>query len=93
MFDNDKVMGLEASKIGNTKENGIFLEVGFTSESIRRAGCAKKTIPSHQSSTSQLANYEQLELAISKLNKEIRVFERHFIMNIHPSNSVQHNII
>ncbi len=53
----------------------------------------KKTIPSHQSSTSQLANYEQLELAISKLNKEIRVFERHFIMNIHPSNSVQHNII
>ncbi|WP_369436044.1 hypothetical protein [Lysinibacillus fusiformis] len=53
----------------------------------------KKTMPRHTISESQLVNYEQMEVAIRKLNKEIRVFERNILLAVNSSDSIPNNSV
>ncbi|MGE7090585.1 hypothetical protein ACQKII_03825 [Lysinibacillus sp. NPDC048646] len=53
----------------------------------------KKTMPRHTINESQLGNYEQLEVAIRKLNKEIRVLERNILLAVDPSGSIPNNTV
>ncbi|PJO45537.1 MULTISPECIES: hypothetical protein [Lysinibacillus] len=42
----------------------------------------KKTLPTHSVSKSQLERFEQIEAAIAKLNKEIRILELNIIQSV-----------